>query len=228
MTQPLAAALFDMDGLLLDSEPLWQQAEIAIFGRLGLRLTPADCAATTGLRIDAVVQFWFGKQPWSGPSCQEVADEIVDALVALIRQQARPLPGVLDAIAWLQQHDIALGLASSSPQRLIDATLAALGLGDVFAVRQSAELLARGKPHPEVFLLAAERLGHAPERCLVLEDSLPGVVAAKAAKMRCLAVPAHDTPPAVRARFAIADAVLPSLTAFDARVWQQLLDAPAF
>lgn len=228
MTQPLTAALFDMDGLLLDSEPLWQQAEIAIFGRLGLRLTPADCAATTGLRIDAVVRYWFARQPWVGPSPDAVASEIVDALVALIRAHAKPLPGVLDTIDWLRDRRIALALASSSPQRLIDATLDALDLHDVFAVRQSAEQLARGKPHPEVFLVAAERLGHPAEQCVVLEDSLPGVVAAKAARMRCVAVPAHDTPQPVLARFAIADAVLPSLNAWNNGVWQALLDAPAF
>jgi sugar-phosphatase len=103
-----------------------------------------------------------------------------------------------------------LAVASSSPPRLIEASLARLGLRDHFTEIVSAESEPYGKPHPAVFLTTAARLGVAPTECLVFEDSLNGLVAAKAARMICVAVPERVDP-----RFAFADLVLPSLEAFD-------------
>ncbi|MBX3269274.1 MAG: hexitol phosphatase HxpB [Sandaracinaceae bacterium] len=206
----LRAAIFDMDGLLIDSEPLWRAAEVEVFRTVGLVITEADCVETTGLRIDEVVAHWHAKHPWAEPPRSVIVERIVDRLIALVTAHGAPLPGVAHALAQCRARGLRLALASSSPRRIIAATLDELALSDAFEVIASAEDDRYGKPHPAVFLRCAELLGVAPTECLVFEDSLNGVIAAKAARMTCVAVPERPD-----ARFAIADRVLGSLADFD-------------
>lgn len=198
-----------MDGLLIDSEPLWVRAEIEIFGGVGLALGEEDCAKTKGLRTDDVIAYWFARRPWTSASPAEVEARLVARVAALVRAEGVALPGVTDAIAVAREEGRRLALASSSPMLIIAAALDRLGLAGTFDVVQSAESLPLGKPHPGIFLHTAERLGATATTCLVLEDSLTGVLAAKSARMTCIAVPfdhpTHDP------RFVIADAVVPSL-----------------
>lgn len=202
-----AAVIFDMDGLLIDSEPHWREAEIEIFATVGVTLTDAMCRETTGLRIDEVVAHHHAREPWGGPSVRELAARIVERMIERVRASGDALPGAIEAVEACAARGLPLALASSSPRRLIDATLAHLGLEGRFGVIESAEDDRYGKPHPAVYLRTAEGLGVGPVRCLVFEDSLNGVIAAKAARMRCVAVPDAPDP-----RFAIADLVLGSLT----------------
>jgi beta-phosphoglucomutase-like phosphatase (HAD superfamily) len=204
------AAIFDLDGLLIDSEPLWRRAEVEIFATVGLVLTDADCEVTTGLRIDEVVAFQHGVRPWHPPRLDEVAARIVDRVIELIETVGVAKPFGAHAVALCEREGLQLALASSSPERLIHAALRRLGLTGRFGLVQSAQHERWGKPHPAVFLTTAERLGVPPVACVVLEDSLNGVIAAKAARMRCLAVPERPDP-----RFVLADRVLPSLQALD-------------
>lgn len=206
----LRAAIFDLDGLLIDSEPLWQRAEHELFATVGLQLSEAEMAETTGLRIDEVVALRHRQQPWETPSVEQLSEHIVARVVALVLAEGHAKPGGGRAIAMCARAGLRLGVASSSPLRLIEASLARLGLRDRFAEVVSAEREPFGKPHPAVFLTAASRLGVAPTECLVFEDSLNGLIAAKAARMICVAVPERADP-----RLAIADLVLPSLEAFD-------------
>jgi HAD superfamily hydrolase (TIGR01509 family) len=205
----LSAVIFDMDGLLVDSEPLWVRAEIEIFGEVGLVLGEEDCAKTKGLRTDDVIAYWHTRRPWDKRSPAEVEARLIAKVASLVREEGRALPGVANAIAVAREGGRKLALASSSPLMIIRATLERLGLGDTFDVVQSAETLPLGKPHPGIFLETAKLLGVSAVRCLVLEDSLTGVIAAKAARMTCIAVPfdhpVHDL------RFALADVVLGSL-----------------
>jgi sugar-phosphatase len=134
----------------------------------------------------------------------------VARVASLVRSEGMALPGVAEAIAVARQDGRRLALASSSPLVLIEAALERLGLSSAFDVVQSAEKLPLGKPHPDIFLVTAGRLGVAPVECVVLEDSLTGVLAAKAARMTCIAVPFDH--PTHDARFVIADAIIPSLT----------------
>ncbi len=203
------AVIFDMDGLLVDSEPLWVRAEIEIFGEVGVVLAEEDCALTKGLRTDDVIAFWHQRRPWKRRTVAEVEARLIERVAALVREEGRALPGVAEAVAVARGGDRQLGLASSSPLVIIGATLERLGLADTFDVVQSAETEALGKPHPGIFLATAERLGVPAVECLVLEDSLTGVIAAKAARMTCIAVPFDH--PSHDARFAIADAVVGSL-----------------
>jgi sugar-phosphatase len=112
-----------MDGVLIDSEPLWRRAEIAVFGELGVSLTEEDCLETQGLRIDEVVDYWLERRPWQGRSREEVAHAIVFRVGALIRGGAVPLPGAEEALASARARGWRLALASSSPRRLIETVI---------------------------------------------------------------------------------------------------------
>lgn len=214
------ACIFDMDGVLLDSEPFWQDVEIEVFGSLGLHLSREDCRATMGMRVDEVVRQRQAERPWAGVSLAEVADAIVDGVVELVRTRGRPLPGVAWAMDFLEERGVRLALASSSSYRLIDAVLGRLGLAYRFEVCHSAEEEEAGKPDPAVYRSAAAKLGLEPGHCVAVEDSVAGVQAAKAAGMACLAVPDQSVAGAVG--FLLADAILPSLEHLDAEVWAAL------
>lgn len=214
------AVIFDMDGLLIDSEPRWRRAEIEVLRTVGLHLSEADCVRTMGLRIDEVVAFWHQQRPWTTPAPAVVAERIVDRVIELLESEGVLLPGAVAALDFFAARGLPLGLASSSPWRLIEAVLRCFGLRARFQVVCSAEGMAHGKPHPAVYLETARRLGHAPTACLALEDSVPGVLAAKAAGMGCIAVPApeqRDDP-----RLGRADVVLDSLEQLDDARWARL------
>ncbi|MCG6870964.1 MAG: hexitol phosphatase HxpB [Gammaproteobacteria bacterium] len=184
------AAIFDMDGLLIDSEPLWRRAEVAVFGALGVPLTEAMCETTTGMRIDDVVAHWYARYPWPGADLGRIADAVMAAVTELIRTEGQALPGVHDTITAFRRAGWCLGLASSSARSLIDAVLQRLELDEAFEVCCSAMDEDRGKPDPAVYLSAAARLEVAPPLCVAFEDSPAGVLSALAAGMRVVAVPA--------------------------------------
>ncbi|MGH9065184.1 MAG: hexitol phosphatase HxpB [Acidimicrobiales bacterium] len=209
----LVAVVFDMDGVLLDSEPLWQDAEIEVFGALGLALSREDCRETMGMRVDEVVARRHAEHPWTGPGREEVAGAVVARVIALVRDRGTPLPGVGAALDLFGGRGLRLALASSSSYALIDAVLEALHLRGRFEVVHSADDEAAGKPDPAVYLGTARKLGADPGRCLAVEDSLAGVRAARAAGMRCLAVP--DPAVAGTDGFGAADVVLASLVDLD-------------
>ncbi|MGI9253385.1 MAG: hexitol phosphatase HxpB, partial [Thermomicrobiales bacterium] len=177
---------------------------------------------TTGLRTDEVVEHWYAQYPWDGPTRQEIAAQIIRGVIDLVKTRGEALPGVGEVLDGLAAAGYPLAIASSSASEMIAAVLGRLGIGGYFKVVQSAEHEPYGKPHPAVYIEAARRLGVPPVRCVAFEDSPNGVLAAKAARMRCIAVPDHAL--AHDRRFLIADAVLPSLTAFDVAAfddWKQ-------
>jgi sugar-phosphatase len=224
VTRPIHAVVFDMDGVLLDSEPIWRAVEREVFGRLGIEVTEEDLMRTMGVRVVDVVEGWHRRHPWDGPSPAEIAETIVDGVADTIEREGRLNDGAVDAIDHLRRLGLPLALASSSPMRLIRAVLSMGGLEDRFDVVLTAEEEERGKPDPAVYLTAARRLGVAPERCLAIEDSLAGIRAAKAAGMVCIAVPEH---PAEEARDAGADLVLDSLKELDDRIWAATHSSPS-
>jgi sugar-phosphatase len=207
------ASIFDMDGLLIDSEVLWHEAEIEILGRLGVPLSSDGCRTTKGMFVNEVAWHWFARYPWAGPTPDEVAVAIVDRVIELILSKGVLKPGAEHAIALCAGRGWPLAVASSSQYRLIDAALGHFGLRGHFGVIQSAEEEPYGKPHPAVFLSAATRLGAAPKQCLVWEDAPAGVLAAKAASMACIAVP--ETGEGDHPAFGLADLVVASLAEVD-------------
>lgn len=202
------AVIFDLDGLLIDSEPVWRRVQVEVFAEVGLAITEEDALATTGVRVDEVVAHWFLARPWTGATPDEVTGRIVERMVQAIRTEVPVLPGVAHAVAAASSLGVPLALASSSPLVIIDAGLDRLGCRSAFAAVQSAEHLPKGKPDPEVYVRTAEQLGVDSATCVAVEDSPNGVRAAKAAGMRCVAVPAVDHRDEVAA---LADIVLGSL-----------------
>ncbi|HSZ37551.1 MAG TPA: hexitol phosphatase HxpB [Acidimicrobiales bacterium] len=217
MTAPeFAASIFDMDGLLIDSEVLWHQAELEILGdQLGVPLEKDGFRTTKGMFVHEVTEHWYARHPWPGPSPADVAVSIVDRVIDLILTRGSLKPGALAAIDLCRGRGWPLAVASSSEYRLIEAALRHFGLRDRFDLVHSAEDEEYGKPHPAVFLTAASKLGAvAPKRCLVWEDAPAGVLAAKAASMACIAVP--ETGEGSHPAFGLADLVVGSLEEVDA------------
>lgn len=208
----IEAVIFDMDGLLIDSESLWREGEAIELRAVGVPITPEDGRLTMGLRCDEVVEYWHARYPWPTPTKKEVEARIDRRVLDLIAERGRPMPGAVETVRILAEAGYPLGLASSSTSELIGQVVDQLGIRAYLSVLQSAEHEPYGKPHPAVYIEAARRLGVAPERCLAFEDSPAGLLAAKAARMRCIAVPAPD----MRGdrRYCIADGVLDSMADF--------------
>ena len=205
---PLTTTLFDMDGLLLDSEILWHRAELEILGDLGVPIEREGTRATKGMFVTEVIDHWYGVTPWDLPSREAVVAQVLQRVGDLVESEGRLMDGAIRAIDLTAERG-RVGLASSTPRELIERCLDHFGLRDRFEVIASAADEQYGKPHPAVFLTAATRLNVAPTSCLVLEDSGAGVLAAKAARMSCIAVPVPEE--RSLAPFALADLVLQSL-----------------
>lgn len=198
------AVIFDMDGVLIDSEPLWKIAMETVFSKFGSKLTKQDFQRTVGLRIDEVVRFWHSHEHWKGITPEEVEKQIVMKMVELIEQDARPLSGVKETLKLLKEKGMKIGLATSSYEILIQTVLRELQIRDYFDVYHSAEHEEFGKPHPAVYLTLAAALGVDPLRCLVIEDSLNGIISAKAARMKVVCIPEkthHQEPKLILADF---------------------------
>jgi sugar-phosphatase len=185
----IEAVIFDMDGLLIDSEPFWRRAEMSVFKTVGIELSEDDCRETMGYRLNEVVDLWYSRKPWSGKSKEQVEEQILAHVQNLIETEGVPLKGVLESIVLCKQLKLKAAIASSSPMRLIKATVKRLELEDTFDVLHSAEKEEFGKPHPAVFIHTANKLGVRSENCLVFEDSFHGMIAGLAAKMKVIAVP---------------------------------------
>jgi mannitol-1-/sugar-/sorbitol-6-/2-deoxyglucose-6-phosphatase len=222
--RPIEAVVFDMDGVLVDSEPIWRAVEREVFARVGIEVTDQDLMATMGVRVADVVERWHGRRPWDRPSRGEVAEAIVDGVARSIERNGALNEEAVRALDYVAGLGLRLALASSSPMPLIRAVLS---LGDVshrFQAVLSAEDEEHGKPDPAVYLSAARALVVAPERCLAVEDSINGVRSAKAAGMVCVAVPATSAPDG---GFEEADLVLGSMVEFDGRIWASTGTIPA-
>lgn len=218
----IKAVIFDMDGVLIDSEPFWQESEIETFGRAGLALTRELCLQTMGLRVDEVVEYWRRRRDFDGAPAGALEDSIIGGVVERILSKGEAREGVAEALEFFRGRGVRVALASSSAYRLIRAVTERLGFAEEFDCVYSAEEEEYGKPHPGVYLTTARKLGVAPTECLAIEDSFNGVLAAKAARMKCVAVPE----PGQRqdSRFCIADLVLDSLAGVNVEMWQGLDD----
>lgn len=216
----LKAAIFDMDGLLIDSEPLWRKVEVEVFNSAGWSITEDQCKQTMGLRLDEVIKYW--KQVFPETQIDEIAlhNAVLDAMETGISREGRALPGVYETLELCKQKNLKLALASSSPMRLIQATLKALEIEAYFSVVKSAEHESFGKPHPAVFISTLQKLEVLAESTVIFEDSFHGVVAALAAKAKVVAVP--DQEEFQQERFKAATVLLSSLEQFNNETLNQL------
>jgi mannitol-1-/sugar-/sorbitol-6-/2-deoxyglucose-6-phosphatase len=205
----IEAVIFDMDGVLIDSEPLWRKAERLVFSKVNIQLTEEINTQTIGLRTDEVVEYWYKKHPWNHMSREEITRDIESTVEHLILTEGQAMEGYREAIRFFLDRGIKTGLASSSHLQLIQTVLKKLDITDLFSVIHSAEFEEFGKPHPGVYLTTAKKLGVSPPNCLAIEDSLNGLKSARAAGMKTIAMPApfHRNNP----EFDMADKLIHSL-----------------
>jgi mannitol-1-/sugar-/sorbitol-6-/2-deoxyglucose-6-phosphatase len=186
------AVIFDMDGLLIDSEPYWQEAGIETLAAFGIQLSAAQYHSSTGLRTIEWIDHWFRSFGIDLNHAPKAIEDIELSAIGKIRHSALPMPGVEHIINFFLQKNYRIGLASSSPMRMIDVVVDKLGIRPYLHAITSAGELAYGKPHPQVFINCAEALATDAFHCVCFEDSFNGMIAAKAAKMKCVVVPAPD------------------------------------
>jgi HAD superfamily hydrolase (TIGR01509 family) len=189
---PFAAVIFDMDGVLVDSEPLGFEAMRQVMARYGVAYTEVDNEQFLGVTTPESCRILKARHGLVR-SARELTREYVERLLELIAAQPRPMDGVPAVLATLQSIGYPMALASSAEPEVIAANLGALDLGRYFKVVVSGADVSRSKPAPDIFLEAARGLGVPPTGCLVVEDSRNGLLAAKAAGMACAVVPCAST-----------------------------------
>ena len=205
----IEAVIFDMDGVLVDTEHLWDEVREALTEEWGGRYTPEAQEAMMGMSSPEWSRYLHEVVGLREPP-EVINAEVVRRMLARYETDLPVVPGAVEAVRRLASADLRLAVASSSNRELIDAVLRRLELASVFEVSVSSEEVARGKPAPDVYLEAARRLGVPAERCVAVEDSASGIRAAHAAGMRVLAYPNRHYPPADEV-LALADVTLGSL-----------------
>lgn len=182
------AVLWDMDGTLVDSAEYHWLAWRDTMAREGSPITHEQFLASFGQRNDSILRQWLGDK-----ATPELIQRVGDEKEELYREHVRtggiePLPGVFEWIHRLHRQGWRQAIASAAPRANVEAILEAIGSADCFEKTVSAEDVHRGKPDPEVFLVAASKLGVAPKRCIVVEDAAHGIEAARAAGMKSIGV----------------------------------------
>jgi HAD superfamily hydrolase (TIGR01509 family) len=200
------AVIFDCDGTLVDSEPLAGEAWRRAVAPYGYGVTEDDIAALVGSTYPRTHAYFAERAAL--PGAEAFFAEISRELYALLDTQLEPWPDALETLAELRARGVPVAVASSSPRERLDRTLAHVGLA--FGVSVAGDEIEHGKPAPDMFLVAAQRLGVAPERTVVVEDSVPGVAAGKAAGMPTLGV---CRVPGTEASLAAADRVVDRVSA---------------
>lgn len=180
-----------MDGLLIDSEPLWNEAATEIFNAYGVRLTEQQYASTTGLRTREFLVFWFSHFKLPLEHINDAEIQIIHKVIELVKQKGKALPGVSHIFNFFTERNFKIGLATSSPPDLIHVVIDLLGIRDLLQAISSANDVMNGKPHPEVYLNCAKQLSVLPAQCICFEDSYNGMIAVKAARMKCVVVPSY-------------------------------------
>ena len=187
MSNFFEAVFFDMDGLMVDSEPEWLQSEKEVTAAFGYSWSEEDQVACLGGPLTKVGQYMFDKCEQQ-QSPQYFTQTLIDTQVARMRGNTPTMPGAIELVRELQLHGVKTALVSASPRNIVDAVLDNLG-HDLFPFSISSEDVAVTKPDPECYLKAASKSGSDISNCLVFEDSITGITAAKASGAYLIAVP---------------------------------------
>ena len=203
----IRAILFDLDGLMFDSEPHSLASWEAVLQERGVTLDQLTIDSILGLRIDATARTLIDKYHLPD-TVQELGDAKTEYQIAHLDGNVPPMSGLFELLDEIDRRGLPKAIASSGIRRYVEAVLRANGLLDRFSVIITGDQVAHGKPAPDVFLAAARALNVEPQYCLVLEDAPAGVQAAKAAGMVCIAVPDHSV---AQLDLSLADRVVVSL-----------------
>jgi mannitol-1-/sugar-/sorbitol-6-/2-deoxyglucose-6-phosphatase len=205
--------IFDMDGLLIDSEPLWNEAADEIFKQYGISISTEQYSTTTGMRIKEFVLYWFRVNSIPAANAAAAEEKIIQLVIDKVKSKGKAMQGLQHIFNFFISRQYKIGLASSSPMSLIDVVIDKLGIRNHLNAVCSAAHLPYGKPHPQVYLDCAAALDSDPHHCICFEDSFNGLIAAKAAGMKCVVIPApHDSG---KPKFSAADLKISSLQNFN-------------
>lgn len=177
------AIIFDMDGVIIDTEKIWKQAEKEVFSSFGVKVTDTHSKVTESMTTSQVTRFWYEKYPWKDTSLKEVEQMVVSRVTELIESEECLIDGVKEFIEKLRAENYKIGLATNSPYKVIPTVLGRLEITHLFDTISSAEFEEKGKPDPAIYYTTAKKLGVQPKDCLVIEDSYSGMLAAKRAGM---------------------------------------------
>jgi HAD superfamily hydrolase (TIGR01509 family) len=213
----LQAVLWDMDGTLVDSEPVWARVQIELLTELGATWTVEDCMALVGSDLADAVKVWMAQLPAGAIEADELAERMYGEVVRALKEGVVLRPGALELLTGLKASGIPCALVSASYRVMIDAVLSHLP-PDLFDVVVAGDEVRNGKPHPEPYLTAAAELGVDPADCVVIEDSPGGTQSGTAAGAFVVAVPQWVTIPAAPRRL-----VLESLESLSADALRDLL-----
>jgi HAD superfamily hydrolase (TIGR01509 family) len=178
--------IWDMDGVLVDTGELHYRAWEQVLGQEGIPFSPDEFRRTFGMHNASILEILLGAPP-DPATLERIGDEKEARFRAMIKGQARPMPGVLDWLERLRQRGVPQAVASGAPPENIEFLVDEMGIRRYFRALVSSEGMP-GKPDPAVFLEAARRIGVPAPRCVVIEDGLPGLAAARKAGMRCIGV----------------------------------------
>lgn len=184
-----SAIIFDMDGLLVDSEPLWYEVETQLIESNGFVYADDVRAKTIGLRLDEFAGIIYEAYPQIADSPKGIADAVLSGMIAMPKEKIMERPGASEIIEYAAGRNIPRAIASSSLSPIIQHFVEMLGWDDLIPQRYSADGMKHGKPAPDIYLHTAKQLGIEPEKCLALEDSRAGARAAISAGMTCYVVP---------------------------------------
>jgi HAD superfamily hydrolase (TIGR01509 family) len=177
------AVIFDMDGVIIDSERLWQQAEFEVFTSLGVNVTKEYADQTKSMTTKEVTKFWFDKCPWFTESLDTVEQMVIARVITLVETEDCEITGIKDLLRLLKDKGYKIGLATNSPNSIIPKVLEKSALVQFFDTISSAEFEINGKPDPAVYLTTASKLEVSTAECIAIEDSDSGMKAAKNAGM---------------------------------------------
>ncbi|PQP81872.1 phosphatase [Paenibacillus sp. PCH8] len=184
---PIQAVIFDMDGVLIDSEPIYFEIERSSFAHFGAMMTDEEHHSYVGVTLESMWQQVLDKHQLTTSMEDILAYHQHNVMKTMLAHpNLKAMPHVERWLSWLHEQHIPIAVASSSPRALIDLIMDKTGLGRYFELRMTGEEVALGKPAPDIFLVTAEMIGASPSNCLVIEDSRNGVQAAKSAGMRCI------------------------------------------
>lgn len=184
MENNINAVIFDMDGVLIDSEPYWEVAEKEVFSSLGVNVVPELSKLTKSMTTPEVTKFWYNHHQWNSKPLKDVENEVIEYVGALIEKKGSEIKGVISLLKYIKSKNLKIGLATNAPTRLIPIVLQKLNISEYFDFCTSAEFEIKGKPHPAIYLSVSKNLNVKPQNCIVFEDSYSGILSAKRAGMK--------------------------------------------